>query len=225
MQIIYRFTLKDGTRHAFTVDVDRAGTAAAGNAPAWTRLGFNQCPNCPFREEVRPHCPTALDLAPVIAAFAPIISHDEAWVEVETPERTISRRCHVQQALSSLVALIMATSACPILGQMRGLARTHLPFATLEETLFRSVTAYLLGQLQIYREGGQPDWELTGLKNLYAELDTLNLHFKKRVDAAARQDAAMNAMATLGMLSVGVGVTLDDLWGELATYVIPSPPN
>lgn len=223
MEIVYRFALKDGSQQRFSVDLDRAGTSAAV-APEWTRLGFHQCANCPLQAEQSPHCPPAVDLAPVIAAFAPIISHLEARVDVETPERTISKDCQVQQALSSLVGLIMATSACPILGQLRGLARTHLPFATLEETLSRSVSAYLLKQLLVHRQGGQPDWELNGLKALYAELETLNAHFKKRVNAAAKQDAAINAVAALGVLSMGVGFSIDELWDELARFAIPGEP-
>lgn len=223
MQITYRLVLKDGSDHRFAVDLDR-GPPAANGAPEWTKLGFHQCANCPLQAEHSPHCPPAVDLAPVVSAFAPILSHDTARVVVETPERSISRECQVQQALSSLVGLVMATSACPHLGRFRGLAQTHLPFATLEETLFRSVSAFLIGQLLIHRGGGQADWGLEGLKTLYAELEVLNAHFKKRVNAAARQDATINAVAALGVLSMGVGFSIDAPWEELAQFAIPTPP-
>jgi hypothetical protein len=221
MQIVYTFTLKNGASHRFSVDLDRGQTPSAG-MPEWTRLGFHQCANCPLKADDSPYCPPAVDLAPVVSAFAQMISHDQARVDVQTPERSIGRDCQVQQALSSLVGLIMATSGCPILGRFRGLARTHLPFATLEETLFRSVSAYLIGQLLIHRTGGQADWDLEGLKALYAELEILNAHFKKRVNAAARQDAAINAVAALGVLSMGVGFSIDAPWDELAQFAIPT---
>jgi hypothetical protein len=221
MQVSYHFVLRDGSQHGFHVDIDRAPASAGTDAPDWARLGFNQCANCPLSSEQHSHCPAALDLAPVINAFASIISHAEAQVCVSTPERNISRDCQVQQALSSLAALIMASSGCPILGQLRGLARTHLPFATLEETVFRSVSAYLLRQLLVQKSGGTPDWTLDGLKGLYAELEIVNVHFKKRVNAAARQDAAINAVAALGILSMGVGFTIDEQWDELAMFAIP----
>jgi hypothetical protein len=224
MQVTYQFVLKDGSQHGFQVEIDRAPATASHDAPEWTRLGFNQCANCPLSAEAHSHCPAALDLAPAIHAFASIISHDEAQVCVDTPERSISKTCQVQQALSSMAALIMATSGCPILGQLRGLARTHLPFATLEETLFRSISAYLLRQLLVQKDGGKPDWALDGLKNLYAELEVLNLHFKKRVNAAARQDATINAVAALGILSMGVGFSIDEQWDELAAFAIPTAP-
>lgn len=224
MQVTYQFVLKDGRQHGFHVDIDRAPARAGEDAPDWTRLDFNRCANCPLSPDTHSHCPAALDLAPVIQAFAPIISHDEAQVCVDMPERSISKVCQVQQALSSLAALIMASSGCPILGKLRGLARTHLPFASLEETVYRSVSAYLLRQVLIQKEGSTPDWELEGLKALYAELEVLNLHFKKRVNAAAKQDATINAVAALGILSMGVGFSIDDQWDELAAFAIPGAP-
>lgn len=222
MQVTYRFSLKQGEQHSFSVDIDRPAAADTTSAPAWTQLAVHQCGNCPLQASQHTHCPAAVDLAPVITAFAPIISHHEARVDVLTPERSYGKDCQVQQALASLVALSMATSACPILGQLRGLARTHLPFATLEETLFRSVSAYLLRQLLRQRQGQAPDWALDGLKALYADLETLNLHFKKRVNAAARQDATINAVAALGILSMGVGFSIEEQWEELAPFAIPS---
>lgn len=214
MNITYRFQLRDGTQHHFDVDLDRAPVAVP-QAPEWTRLGYRQCPNCPLDAQGATHCPPAVDLAPVIGAFAQIISHQQAQVLVETPQRVIGRDCQVQDALSSVVALIMASSGCPILGRMRGLARTHLPFSTMDESLVRMVGAYLLKQLVVQRQGGAPDWQLDGLKAHYAQLEVLNKAFKKRVDAAAVQDASLNAVSALGVLSMGFGVSLDDTLGEL----------
>lgn len=225
MQVTYQFTYRDGGKNRFTVDIDRAPVTDTTSAPDWTRLDVHRCRNCPLKPDTHSHCPAALDLAPVITSFAPVISHDEARVDVETPERSFSKDCQVQQSLTSLVALIMATSACPILGQMRGLARTHLPFATMEETLFRSASAYLLKQALIQHAGGAPDWAFEGLKALYAELETLNIDFKKRVNAASKQDASINAVATLGVIAMGVGFSIDDIWNDLADLAIPTETN
>ena len=224
MNIAYRFTYQNGRTQEIIVDVDRsAAPALAGDAlPEWTLLGRQQCANCPLRAEDHPRCPAAVDLAPTMQAFAEVVSHREARVEVTTPERTVTRRCQVQNALSSLVALVMATSACPILGRMRGLARTHLPFATMEETLLRSVGAYLIKQVHVQKQGGAPDWSLTGLRAYYAELETVNRAFKRRVEGALVQDAALNAVSALGVLSVAVAFSLEDHVAELAPYAAPS---
>jgi hypothetical protein len=220
VNISYHFRFKDGTRERVDVDIHRSAPDTSGTLPEWTRLGRSQCPNCPLKAEQHTHCPAAVDLAPTISAFAPIISHQEARVEVETPERSVSRDCQVQQALSSLVGLIMATSGCPILGRMRGLAMTHLPFSTLEEMLFRNVGAYLILQFQIYKQGGEPDWDLKGLSEHFARLEVLNKAFKKRIDAAARQDATINAVSALGVLSMGIGLSIDDQLAELGAFAM-----
>lgn len=217
--ISYQFVFRDGSSHRIDVNLERG--AADAPAPEWTRLEFRRCPNCPLPAEAGARCPPAVDLAPVVGAFAKMISHEQAQVLVHTPQRVVGRDCQVQDALSSVVALIMATSACPILGRMRGLARTHLPFSTMEESLVRVAGAYLLGQLLVQREGGEADWTLEGLKAHYAQLEVLNKAFKKRIDAAAVQDATLNAVSALGVLSMGVGLSVDDQLAELAAYTVP----
>ncbi len=213
--------MADGSHHDFVVDLQRAGApAATATLPGWTKLTYHQCPNCPLKPEQSPRCPPAADLSPAIGAFAAIISYERAVVRVTTEERTISKDCQVQQALSSLVALIMATSGCPILGRMRGLARTHLPFATMDETLFRSVGAYLVKQVLIHKQGGTPDWNLAGLKAHYDDLDMLNRAFKNRITEAAVKDSTLNAIATLGMLSMGVSMSIEDRLEELAKFAV-----
>ncbi len=144
-------------------------------------------------------------------------------MEVVTPERVVRRDGQVQDALGSLVGLIMASSACPILGRMRGLARTHLPFSSLEETLLRSVGAYLLRQLLVQKQGGVPDWDLSGLKAHYADLEILNRAFKKRVNAAAEQDSTLNAVSAWGIVSSSVNFSIDDHLADLDPYVFAAP--
>lgn len=223
MKITYQFALADGSRHRFEVDSDRPAAAADARLPAWTALAHRQCPHCPLQPVPGALCPAAADLAPAIASFAKVISYERAQVTVETPERTVAKECQVQLALSSLVALIMATSACPILARMRGLALTHLPFATMEETLFRVVGAYLVRQLLIHRQGGNPDLALDGLKAHYADLEILNRSFKTRITTAASKDSTLNAVAALGALSMGVGMFIDDsMLGELSRFAVPS---
>lgn len=223
MIVNYKFVLRDGSEHVINVDVeraDRAPVAPAITPPEWTRLGYRQCHNCPLNATEHERCPPAQDLAPVIGAFARIISHAQAQVVVETPERVSGKDCQVQQALSSVVALIMATSACPILGRMRGLARTHLPFSTIDETLFRIAGAYLIKQLIEQRRGGEPDWELRKLREHYVELEILNHAFTQRVKAAAQEDSTLNAVSALGVLSMGIGFTLDDQLADLERLTI-----
>lgn len=87
----------------------------------------------------------------------------------------------------------MATSACPVINQLRALANFHLPFATPEETIFRTVGAYLVKQYLLMNDGEQPDFELKGLKRVYSDLVIVNAALVKRIRAASEKDANLNA--------------------------------
>ena len=42
----------------------------------------------------------------------------------------------------------MALSGCPVLEQLKPMARFHLPFASVEETIYRAASMYLAIMLQ-----------------------------------------------------------------------------
>jgi hypothetical protein len=117
----------------------------------------------------------------------------------------------------------MATSGCPILAQFRGLAQYHLPFATMDETLFRTSGAYLLKQYYIWKSGGTPDLAMKGLEQFYREVGTVNRCFKARLDAAFDKvkDANLNAIGSLLYISMGVGFSIDDNMSELQNKFFP----
>lgn len=218
-QIQYRFSMGSGLRFDFEVELDRPFDPAAnphGHAE-WTRLDCHQCGNCPLKCETCKCCPVAIDIESVSSQFADILSYEGAHIEVTTQERTYSKDTDAQTGLRSLLGLIMATSACPVLSQLRGLASSHLPFANLEETLFRTTGAYLIKQYFIYKDGGVPDLDLTGLDTLYRELQTVNRCFKGRLDTAFAKDSNLNAIGSLLYVAVGVSYSLEDNLMELKT--------
>ncbi len=227
MVIDYSIQLDDGRAFQFRVDLDRKFDAKADAAehPFWTKLDFKQCENCPLSREQYQHCPVSLDIEEMIVTFRSILSYESVNVEVRTEERSYSKRTDVQTGLRSLMGLVMATSACPILSRLKGMARFHLPFASIEETIFRTTGAYLIQQFFIFRDGGNPDLELKGLNDFYSDLQTVNRCFKERIDAASELDANMNAVASLVYLSMGVSFSLDDKLEELRSVIhIPPPP-
>src|ERR1051325_7844674 len=76
LKINYEFSMEDGTRHEFGVQLDRPSAGkAGGKLPEWTKLTYHQCPNCPLKPSYSPRCPAAADLAPAIATFAAIVSY------------------------------------------------------------------------------------------------------------------------------------------------------
>lgn len=208
----YEFEFEDNTRVQLDIPID--GPRVRDLEPAeWTRLEYNRCRNCPLKAQEC--CPVALDLQEVTEAFRDIISYSKARVRVTTPERIYEKHCDAQVGLKSLLGLIMASSDCPILSQLRPMARYHLPFATIEETIYRTAGAYLLKQYYISQISGEPDMDLTGLENLYRSLQIVNTDFLQRIRSASNQDANLNAISTLFALSAMVSMTLKEQLEEI----------
>jgi len=112
----YHFTFPDSRERTFELELDRdtAELTSPSNPspPAWTELGFHQCTGCPFEKDKVSHCPAALHLSTVIDGFTDLVSYDKVRVEVETDERAVVATLSAQQALASLMGLIMASSGC-----------------------------------------------------------------------------------------------------------------
>jgi hypothetical protein len=219
----YEFTLADGRVHRFFVGgEDPAPTTA--ELPPWTALGFSQCANCPLSAADMPRCPAAVDVFRIAERFAGNYSYDRVHVRVQRDGRTYAIDCDVQTALGSLLGLVMASSGCPILGELQGLARFHLPFAEFEETLFRTVGLYLVRQYFVARDGGEPDFELRGLARLYADLQEVNRAFKRRIEVASPHDASINAVTLLFSISALVALSLDSGLEQLRRLLDPAQP-
>ena len=225
----YEFTLADGRVHRFVVGSDDEPPTTA-ELPAWTALGFSQCGNCPLSVADSPRCPTAVDVFRIAERFADKLSYERVHVRVQRGGRSYEIDCDVQTGLGSLLGLVMASSGCPILGELRGLARFHLPFAEFEETLFRTVSLYLLRQYFIAQDGGTPDFELRGLASLYEDLQEVNRAFKRRIEGASARDASINAVTLLFSVSALVALSLESGLEQLrhladvARPALPSAP-
>lgn len=221
--IEYIFKMDDDDKHTFKVDLERSLDESLDDTkvPQWTKLDFHQCGNCTLDGEECPYCPTALDVEEIVLRFKDIISYKKSNVIVRTPQRWYFKRCDVQSGLSSLLGLVMATSACPILSQLRGLAYYHLPFASEAETLFRVVGAHLLKQYYVHRIGGIPDIELVELSRLYGQLQKLNESFVGRIRAASELDANVNAILKLFTMSELISFSLEEKLESLKTQFFP----
>lgn len=222
----YKFIFQTLAPMRFQIQLDRPPTTSEqlGEPHAdWTRLGIHQCSVCPLKSAHSPFCPAALDLEQVVEQFKSISAYEAVRVEVVTPQRTYVRQCDVQTGLRSLVGLVMSTSQCPWFQQLRALAQTHLPFSNLEETLFRVVGAYLAQQYFVAKQGGTPDFELRQLEELYRGLSKANEAFKRRLEFASIQDANVNAVCALSIMSHGVSFFLSEQLQQLQSQLAPFP--
>jgi len=211
MSIEYLFTMDDGKVLHYNINFSRqrADILDKNDYPEWTELRFKQCGNCPLDPQEYSHCPVAIDAKEIILQFREILSCSVTDVKVITPEREYFKRCDAQTGLRALIGLVMATSTCPILARMRGMAHYHLPFASIDEIVFRVTSSYLLGQYYVHQDGGQADLELSGLKAHYRELLTLNYDFIQRIRAASETDSNLDVLSTLFSISSLLSVSLE----------------
>ena len=144
----YEFRFDDGTTREFTIRLRQPALdyvcPPCDGEPEWTRLSFNQCPNCSLDEDRHPCCPVARNLVPVSDAFFNRMSYDPVEISVSTADRAYRKSCPLQEAACSLMGLIMATSGCPHLDKLRPMVYTHLPFSTADQTTYRAVSMYML---------------------------------------------------------------------------------
>jgi hypothetical protein len=209
----YRFTLADGTREVFDIELDARTMASTKplpkRLPSWTKLNFRKCSHCPLSARTHPHCPLAARLVPVVHRFDGMLSHDEAYMEVTTKERTISAHTDIQRGIGSLIGLIIATSGCPHTSFLRPMARFHLPFASRDETVYRAVSMYLLAQYFRTSKGSDPDLTLTGLKELYRHLQTVNAAIVKRLHSITETDSMSNAIVVLDIFAKTMDIMIE----------------
>lgn len=217
--LTYRFTFPDSQERTFALEMDRDTAeltpAVIDNPPPWTALTFNQCSGCPLNAAETPHCPAALHLSGVIDGFTDLVSYDKVRVTVESEERAVSATLAAQQALASLMGLIMASSGCPRTAVFRPMARFHLPFSSESETAYRVAAMYLLAQHYIAREGGRPDVALEDLERVYNGVHAVNRGMAKRLRAASRQDAIVNAVVLLDVYSSLVPAAIHEILEEI----------
>jgi uncharacterized protein YejL (UPF0352 family) len=205
LEISYRFRFGDGRVVEFPLQIEphtmELIDAPPAQPPTWCALAFHQCPNCPLTPADHPHCPAALKLVPVVERCAGLNAYSEARVEVTTPERSTVAVRPLQKGLSSLVGLIMATSGCPRTACLKPMARFHQPLASDDETLYRAASMYMLAQYFVHKHDTPVDLELTGLGEIYQQLQSVNTAMGQRLRAAVGTAAATHAIVSLDLLS------------------------
>jgi hypothetical protein len=216
LRIEYRFDLPNGARKhlelKFSPTDFRLINEVTAEPPFWTELKFNQCGNCPLNSKQSPQCPAALQMVPAVEALKELVSFDAVGVTVIQAERTIHAQTTAQQAMSSVLGLIMATAGCPWTDRLRPMARFHLPFASEAETVYRSVCMFLLAR---HLAGNADSAGFAGLQQLYENLHVVNRDMSRRLGAATRTDPARNAMALLDSYTTLLPAALEGSLEEL----------
>lgn len=213
LKFAYTFQYAEGTQSRIELEVDPKTMnlipEPQPSFPKWTELGFNQCPGCKLDPRLDPHCPVAVNLLIPVSVFKDSVSYDDADIIVEGPERTFFKHTSLQEAVSALVGLCMATSSCPAFQKLKPMVRFHLPFATPDETMYRVLSTYLLAQYIKTKRGGKPDWDLKELDEMYDKIRVVNKHMVQRLREVAVKDASLNALVNLDCFAISVKFSIN----------------
>jgi len=225
--LLYQFSLPDGKEisYPFEFDGERYNLITSDlKTPPWTELGFQQCHHCPYRDSASPkYCPAALQLAQVVKSIDHLVSFDRIHVKVQTSHRTVDQESSAQEAISSLLGLVLASCGCPHTEFLLPMARFHVPLASAEETLWRSCASFMLAQYFREENGEKPE-DISGLLRRYENLETLNSYLAKRLRSQLDQDACLNAIILLDTYAKSlpsfISKTIHNLKPLYATYLL-----
>jgi hypothetical protein len=221
----YCFDFPNGMKKRFLIQLDSQTLlfkSTIHNRPDWTNLADHQCTCCTLDKKTVPHCPIAVNISELVTSFKDIVSHESCNVSCITVERTVTKNTLVQDGLSSIMGIIMATSGCPTMEILKPMARFHLPFATVDEAMFRSISVYLLRQYFSYQQGGPSDFFLKNVKSYYQEIETVNKGILNKIRHASRLDADRNAIVILNALAQILNMEIDDDLRSLRTIFFPA---
>lgn len=212
----YRFDLENGSTITHGVEIDPltliSSAPTVGIPPEWARLGHERCEGCTL--ENSDYCPIALRISAPVERFSSFVSHTRVTATVTTPERTYLKKVDAQEGMRSLFGLIMATSGCPSMKPFRFMARYHLPFSSIEETVSRILGTYMLGQ---YFRHPNPSPEqahhipvdLQDVAALYNTMQRLNDSMARRLRNSSLAESAMNAIIIFSAYSSLIPLMID----------------
>lgn len=184
-----------------------------GDIPEWCNLEYKQCPNCTLSGIWHKHCPLAVRLIPFVN-LPECNSYDEVKVEVTMENKTVIADTSAQEAFSSLLGLVMATSGCPHTSFFKPMAWYHQPFSTPDETMYRVCTTYLFS-LFLHKKGRSINISFDMLKTIYKNIHMINVHIASRIHSYSKTDSAVNAIVLLDLITKDLPIAVDEDLNEL----------
>lgn len=222
IEYCYDFILEPGNPVRFRIELDpvyfRLINTTADIRPFWTELSYKKCRCCTLPEDRFTHCPIASNIVDVVDFFKDIVAHGQCTVRCTTRQRIYEKETNVREGLSSVLGIIMATSACPVMDFLRPMARFHLPFSTLEETMVRAVSMFLLREYFEYKEKRIDKIDLERLEHNYSLVQQVNEGLMDRIRSLGQKDADKNAIVTLHSISFFLSSELDYSLDSLARF-------
>lgn len=213
--IEYNFHFLESNRDdiIFTINIDKETmqiqTPETSCETQWSKLSFYKCSSCPLDSETHKNCPIAYNLSALFQAFQNVYSTEKAKITVTTEERTYSKETTIQQGLRSIFGIFMAASGCPNMQVLKSMVRFHLPFASVEETIYRHASNYLLSQYYAFLDGKKADFSFEELKKQNKLVDDVNCGMCKRFENVGEGDVARNALTILNVGGLMLNMELE----------------
>lgn len=217
MYFNYTFKLGNGIEKKIDVILDNELNVISKErkeVPKWIDMKNFKCKNCKLPEKIK-NCPVAFNLLEIIEKFKDIYSYEEAEITIETPERTYYKKTSVQAGIGSLMGIYMVTSGCPVLEKLKPMVKFHLPFATIEETMYRAVSMFMTAQLLRERKGLAANFDLTEIMTIYSEIEKVNINFAKKLNELNMSDASINAIVLLNSFASFANLSFDEELTEI----------
>ncbi len=112
IRFLYTFEFPDSTEKEFEVKLNAKTLELATKKdlpkPAWTKLKYKQCEQCPLGDE-HEYCPVAVNLSALVESFKDSVSYESTNVRVQTNERIYEKATTLQKGLSSIIGMYMVT--------------------------------------------------------------------------------------------------------------------
>ncbi len=214
--ITYQFILSSKRELKYQIELDQdtleLKNPNTDQLPEWTRLDYEpRCKSCSLFDSDQKYCPLAVNLCGLVNLFKDIDSYEVVDCRVTTRERIYTKeQISIQSALSSLIGIIMTTSGCEHLDYLRPMVKFHLPFASIEETIYRAASMYLLAQYFKSKHDMDHDLSLTGLADIYENIDNVNAQLCHRIRNATNKDASLNAVVVLDVFAKMVPMSIEE---------------
>ncbi|MGK9475478.1 DUF6901 family protein [Melioribacter sp. OK-6-Me] len=214
LEYIYTFKFEDGSEKVFTIQLDAETlniiTRETEEIPEWAYNSDFPCNSEKCNNSNTQYCPIALHLDKIIRFFSDRVSYEKVFITADINGRHYSKETTIQNAVSSLIGIIMPSSGCPILGKLKPLVKYHLPFSSIEETEYRVYSMYLFAQYLRHLKGLDADWEMKHLHDLYAQILDINRIISQKIAQLENQDASCNAIIALDNFAQFISFNLEE---------------
>jgi hypothetical protein len=217
LQVSYLLQFDNGQPASCLFELGMQPARSTTEPPPWARLQHQQCRNCPLNPSEEPWCPFASELARILTPLAQHCSYDELTVTINWRGRVIVQRSTLQRVLGTLIGFVGATCGCPHTRPFQPLAYMHQPFSEADETLFRMVGGYLIGQVLRANRGLSTDFMLADLPDLFSHLRQVNRGMANRLRTLRESDHGVNGVILLDVLAAQT----QDLFEALEENFLP----